>query len=46
MLFSDGVTGFFGMTLYAMTAVVVGATLFVTLDQFGERMIVSIRNRV
>tara|TARA_R100000900_G_scaffold145676_3_gene132201 strand:- start:2833 stop:2970 length:138 start_codon:yes stop_codon:yes gene_type:complete len=45
-MFMRNVEGFFGMAIYGMTAVVVGATLFVTLDQFGERMITAVRNKV
>lgn len=46
IMFMRNVEGFFGMAIYGMTAVVVGATLFVTLDQFGERMITAVRNKV
>ena len=45
-MFLRDVEGALGYALYGMTAVVVGATMFYTLDQFGERMIQAVRNRV
>lgn len=45
-MFMRDIEGFFGYAVYGMTAVVVGATLFFTLDQFGERMIQAVRNKV
>ena len=40
------VEGTVGYGLYAITAVFVGASMFLLLDQFGERMINAVRDRV
>ena len=46
MMFANEIEGFFGLAIYGMTAVVVGSTLFYTLDQFGERIMTAVKNKV